>query len=271
MTFDPAKLSVEERVKLKENIADLRRKFELFTRRDNLEVGDIVSWKPGLTNRRYPRPGTAGIITRIFPVPARDESKTETSSPYFGEELTACVGILDNDGDFVEFAYDMQRLQRIDLSELVGKHSGYLCDSCNAQDFGGVRFHCLECDNFDLCADCHADKAEPQAHSHTHKMDAIEPCTAALLRERLALFQEVTCFQPGDLVQWKVGLKNKRLPKKEELAVVVETLPAPITDEDKGSSGSYFLEPLDLRLGLVDEDDDFVIFHYDSRRFTKAM
>jgi len=102
-------------------------------------------------------------------------------------------------------------------------------------------------------------------------MIPIEPCTEAVLKERLALFQEATCFQPGDLVQWKAGLKNKRLPALDQLAVVVDMLPVPITDEDKGSSGSYFLEPLDMKLGMVDDDGDFVIFHYDSRRFTKAM
>jgi len=102
-------------------------------------------------------------------------------------------------------------------------------------------------------------------------MSAIEPCTEAVLRERLAVFMEPSCFQPGDLVHWKAGMKNKRLPELEQLAVVVEVLPVPIYDEDKGGSGRYFMEPLDIKLGMVDEDGDFVIFHYDSRRFTKAM
>ena len=57
MAFDPQELSTEERTKLKENIAQLREKFSLYTRKDDLQVGDIVFWKPGLTNRRFPRPG----------------------------------------------------------------------------------------------------------------------------------------------------------------------------------------------------------------------
>ena len=114
MAFDPQELSTEERTKLKENIAQLREKFSLYTRKDDLQVGDIVFWKPGLTNRRFPRPGTAGIITRVFPVPVKDTSRTEAGSPYFNEDLTVAVGILDNDGDFVEFTYDGQRLQRVD-------------------------------------------------------------------------------------------------------------------------------------------------------------
>jgi len=102
-------------------------------------------------------------------------------------------------------------------------------------------------------------------------MTAIEPPSGELLRERLTSLLSQECFQPGDLVQWKTGLKNKRLPKQDQLAVVVEMLSSPVTDEDKSSGGSYFMEPLDMKLGLIDEDGDFVIFHYDSRRFTKAV
>jgi len=271
MSFDPTKLSFEERQKLKDTIEDLRKKHELYLRDDHLQPGDIVFWKKGLTNRRYPRPGTAGIVTRVFPVPIKDESKSEAGSPYFNEELTVSVGIIDNDGDFVEFTYDGKRLERIDPATLTGKQMGVICDGCKAEEFTGIRFHCTECSDFDLCPACHAAGAEPGSHSSSHKMIAIEPCTEAVLKERLQSFLDTTCFMPGDLVQWKAGMKNKRLPESDQLAVVVEVLPKPVTDEDKGSSGSYFLEPLDIKLGMLDDDGDFVIFHYDSRRFTKVM
>jgi len=271
MTFDPSKLSHEEKRKLQENIADLQKKYALFVRNDDLRVGDFVTFKPGLTNRRYPRPGTAGIVTRVFPVPLKDLSKNEAGSPYFNEELTISVGILDNDGDFVEFTYDGKRMEHADPSCLVGKHAGFSCDGCGARDFTGIRFHCDECKDFDLCARCHASGFENEKHSSSHKMTAIEPASADTLKERMDSLLAQECFQPGDIVQWKTGLKNKRLPKMDQLAVVVETLPSPVTDEDKSSSGSYFLEPLDIKLGMVDEDGDFVIFHFDSRRFTKAI
>jgi len=269
--FDATKLSDQERMKLKENIADLQRKYALFMRDDDLKVGDLVTWKPGLTNRRYPRPGSAGIITRLFPVPMKDTSKKEAGSPYFNEELSVAVGIIDSDGDFVEFMYDKRRLQRADDSLLSGRHTGFSCDACGNSDFAGVRFHCTECKDFDLCARCHAQGATPNSHSSSHKMLEIEPPSREVLSERLRSFLDVECFQPGDLVQWKAGLKNKRLPQADQLGVVVEMLPAPITDEDKSASGSYFMEPLDMKIGLVDSDGDFVIFHYDSRRFTKAF
>lgn len=258
-------------MKLKDNIADLQKKYALFIRRDSLRVGDIVYWKPGLRNRRYPREGTVGIVTRVFPVPLKDESKNEAGSPYFNEELTVSVGVLDNDGDFVEFTYDGQRLERVDPSTVQSKHAGFACDACRAHDFSGLRFHCTECEDFDLCAKCHNQGAEPGSHSSSHTMVSIEAPSVPLLQERMTALTTCECFQPGDLVQWKTGLKNKRLPKADQLGVVVETLPSPITDGDKGSSGSYFLEPLDIKIGLIDEDGDFVIFHYDSRRFTKAF
>jgi len=271
MAFDPSKLSYEERQRLKSNIEDLRKKYALFMRKDALKVGDIVSWKPGLTNRRYPREGQCGIVTRVFPVPVKDLSKDEAGSPYFNEDITVSVGLLDNDGDFVEFSYDGQRLQRVDPATIQARHMRFQCDGCGAEDFPGVRFHCTKCENFDLCARCHSDGFEGGDHKASHEMTAILAPSPDILRERFIAFSARECFQPGDIVQWKTGLKNKRLPEADQLGVVVETLPAPIVDEDKGTSGSYFLEPLDVKIGLIDEDGDFVIFHYDSRRFTKAF
>jgi len=271
MAFNPDTLSLEERAKLRENIADLRKKFALFMRKDALQVGDVVTWKPGLTNRRYPRPGTAGIVTRVFPVPVKDNSKNEAGSPYFNEELTVCVGVIDMEGDFVEFSYDGRRLERADPSRLLPKHFGFACDGCDAKDFSGVRFHCTECKDFDLCPRCHNERFSTRQHSPDHKMTAIEPSSATVLTERLRSFLAVECFQPGDLVQWKPGMKNKRLPAVGQLGVVLEMLPVPITDDEKSASGSYFLEPLDMKVGFIDDDGDFIVFHYDSRRFMKAF
>ena len=76
-------------------------------------------------------------------------------------------------------------------------------------------------------------------------------------------------LSPGQIVRWKKGLKNRRFPRYDEPAVVVEILSKPVFDEEqKGAGSSYFQEPLELRLGILDpEDGDFVIFHFDRRRF----
>jgi hypothetical protein len=71
----------------------------------------------------------------------------------------------------------------------------------------------------------------------------------------------------GQLVRWKPGLKNRRLPQKNQPAIVWEILAEPIIQTDKDSGTPYFREPLDIALALLDEDGDLVIFHYDSKRF----
>jgi hypothetical protein len=80
------------------------------------------------------------------------------------------------------------------------------------------------------------------------------------------LFQTHT-FQPRQLVKWKKGLKNKKLPKEGQPAIVLEVLTAPLDQVERDSGSPYFREPLDIVLGVIDEDEDFMIFHFDKRRF----
>jgi hypothetical protein len=78
-------------------------------------------------------------------------------------------------------------------------------------------------------------------------------------------------FAPGDLVVWKRGMKNHRVPAHGEPAVVLEVLATPVLDTEKDSGYTYFREPLDLVLGLfIDEGacrGEFLAWHFDSRRF----
>jgi hypothetical protein len=83
------------------------------------------------------------------------------------------------------------------------------------------------------------------------------------------LMKTKNVFQPKQIVRWKQGLKNKGLPEYNEPALVWEVLAEPRFDiaEAHGAGSPYFNEPLDIILAVLDEDDDFVLFHYDSRRF----
>jgi hypothetical protein len=74
-------------------------------------------------------------------------------------------------------------------------------------------------------------------------------------------------LRPGMLVQWKQGLKNRKRPRPNEPAVVIEILEKPFYDEENGSGTPYFREPMNLVLGMADDDGEFIIYHYDARRF----
>jgi hypothetical protein len=77
-------------------------------------------------------------------------------------------------------------------------------------------------------------------------------------------------FEHGQVVTWKPGLKNKKYPKEGQPAVVIKQLPAPIIQGERDSGSPYFQEPLDLVLGVLDDDGDLMVFHYDKRRFELA-
>ncbi len=86
------------------------------------------------------------------------------------------------------------------------------------------------------------------------------------LRRGVDLLLQPHEFSPGQLVQWKPGLRNKRRPAYGEAAVVASILALPAHDTDDASS-PYFKEPLDIVLGMLDADGDLVLYHFDSRRF----
>lgn len=75
-------------------------------------------------------------------------------------------------------------------------------------------------------------------------------------------------FRPGQIVQWKADMKNKRLPAYGEPAIVMEVLNPPVYDDSKELGGSnLFREPLTVILGINDTEGEFLTFHFDGRRF----
>lgn len=87
------------------------------------------------------------------------------------------------------------------------------------------------------------------------------------LKERFESLRKAHEFKPGQLVKWKPDLKNRRRPAYGEPAIVVEVLSQPVFAKSDDSSTPYFREPLDMVLGFIDEDGDFLCYHFDSRRF----
>ena len=95
------------------------------------------------------------------------------------------------------------------------------------------------------------------------------------LQERFASLTNDHAFAPGDLVHWKAGMKNRRLPKYGMPAVVVEVLDTPVFDTEKDAGSGYFREPLNVVLGVfLDKGPhrgDFMTWHFDARRFRRWM
>jgi len=81
-------------------------------------------------------------------------------------------------------------------------------------------------------------------------------------------FHEKREFKEGQLVEWKEGLKNKVRPRLREPAIVMELLKTPEFDKERDSGTPYFREPLDMIVGVIEENEgNLLCFHVDKRRF----
>jgi hypothetical protein len=89
----------------------------------------------------------------------------------------------------------------------------------------------------------------------------------AQLKSVCKSFLKKESLEVGQIVKWKENLKNRKLPHKNQPAIVVELLNIPIISTDNESGSPYFLETLDIILGVIVENGTFLTFYYDSRRF----
>jgi hypothetical protein len=102
-------------------------------------------------------------------------------------------------------------------------------------------------------------------------LDDLEGDLGAVLQDRFKSLTARHRFKPGDLVSWKPGLRNRKVPSYSAPAIVVEVLAEPVLDTDDESGSTYYREPHDLVLGVLWDQapnrGDFVTFYFDSRRF----
>jgi hypothetical protein len=82
------------------------------------------------------------------------------------------------------------------------------------------------------------------------------------LAKRRASLADKRNFEAGNIVIWKEGLKNKRLPNYEQPSIILRSMEPPEVDESDPNS-----EILDIELGFITEDDEFLVFKYDGSRF----
>ncbi|MCT7971849.1 hypothetical protein [Laspinema olomoucense] len=87
------------------------------------------------------------------------------------------------------------------------------------------------------------------------------------LQESCLSFLAKESFKVGQIVRWKNNMKNRKLPYKNQPAIVVAVLNEPIINNLEDSGSPYFRENLDIVLGILVNHNTFLTFYYDSRRF----
>jgi len=87
------------------------------------------------------------------------------------------------------------------------------------------------------------------------------------LKDACSSLLEKKSFEVGQIIKWKKDLKNRRIPSKEQPAIVVSILDEPVISNEHETGSAYFLETLDIILGIITDKDEFLTFYYDSRRF----
>ena len=79
--------------------------------RHQFAPGDLVTWKPGLCNRRAPKPGQPAVVIEVLEQPVFD-TEIISGSTYFREPLDIILGVIWDEehgrGDFVTFHFNSQ-------------------------------------------------------------------------------------------------------------------------------------------------------------------
>jgi hypothetical protein len=91
--------------------------------------------------------------------------------------------------------------------------------------------------------------------------------TPSELKACFEAFKYKNTFKEGDLVCWKKNMVNRRKPHEGDPAIVVKVYEEPIFETEQDAGTPTFMEPYDIALGILDKDRDFVVYHFDSRRF----
>lgn len=95
-------------------VSSLRERYhQLKNVRHELRAGMIVTWKPGLKNRRWPAYGKPAVVVKMLDTPVLDTD--ESGSTYFREPLDMILGFFidsgEHRGDFLVFHTSAERYQ----------------------------------------------------------------------------------------------------------------------------------------------------------------
>lgn len=93
-----------------EYLDNLKNNFSRINEAINFEKGDLVKWKKGLKNKRFPEYNQPVVVIDILTEPYISENE-ETGSSNFREPLDLLLGVLIHDS-FSIFHYDKRRFEK---------------------------------------------------------------------------------------------------------------------------------------------------------------
>jgi hypothetical protein len=108
------KAQQDSKVTDEEYVAKLKEKIDaLLSPSPDFQRGDIVKWKKGLKNRRYPKEEQLCMVVEVLDTPKAGER--DSGSPYFGEPLDLVIALLDDEKkDLLLFHYDKRRFEIVE-------------------------------------------------------------------------------------------------------------------------------------------------------------
>lgn len=83
-----------------------------YQKKHDFKVGDLVRWKPGMTNRRFPVGDSPAIVIEVLTVPVMNPI-LDHGSPYFRELLDIRVGVPTFSGDLNTYLVESARFAPI--------------------------------------------------------------------------------------------------------------------------------------------------------------
>lgn len=283
----------------------LREAYDTLGRPQSFQPGQILRWKPGMSNKL-----ANGPFIMVEPIaPPMIDTESAASSSYFRERLDLFLGHVDDDGDFIVFTYDSRRLEAVgpwgdEAETQAAERLRQALDQFNRRlplqpgqlvrwkpgmqnRSPGGPFIVIE--ELPPRRDDKAKCFDPTAHDmidirlgrlsdenelliHCYDSRRLEPVPEAELPgygQTAARLRELwSRFATKHAFlpgQFVRCKKGIVLPGQDETLVVVELLPEPIFDPLLSSMHNRHREPLDLIAARIDEDGDFVLNHYDRR------
>lgn len=285
----------------------LRELFRLFSKRHDFKVGDIVKWKPAMRNRTMPRHDELAVVMRVEDKPLFDttsaggssgfqeahtlwlgvtDEQGQVRSYYFdAARFEPAAPETSSRVDSLKSALKRyQQAARFKPGQIVTWKAGLRNRNVPTQGVAAVVLEVIDPpirvgkvnsgaptfhEPLSLRVGVLDDDEDLAAYYVDGNRFEAAPDTIAseALRRSYDTYAVRHEFRPGDLVTWKRSLRNKMSPPPGGVGIVVEVLPTTRFDQHEEPHTAYFREPLDIRIGLVDADGDFTIFHFDKQRF----